>query len=103
MRCPWHTAWGGLADTIDDPAFEAARLSRKLPTAPVRRASGILFQPLTPAALADAVARVAQLGDADKLETFQRRLLRLDVSWAKPAARWEKILEAARYEAKGRL
>ena len=94
---------GGLADTIDDPEFEAVQLPRKHPAAPARRGSGILFTPLTPAALADAVARVAQLGDAAKLEPFQRRLLRLDVSWAKPAVRWEKILEAALYEAQGRL
>jgi len=93
---------GGLADTIDDPEFEAAHLRRPA-ASPARRATGVLFEPLSAAALVEAVARVARLGDTGKLETLERRLLRLDVSWAKPAARWEKILEAAAYEAKGRL
>jgi starch synthase len=94
---------GGLADTIDDPEFEAAHFPRKATASPPRKSTGILFTPLTPPALANAVARVAHLGDTGKLEAIQRRLLRLDVSWAKPAARWEKILEAASYEARGRL
>jgi len=93
---------GGLADTIADPEFEAVH-ELQGPVAPQRRATGILFEPLSAAALVDAVARVARLGDLGKLETLQRRLLRLDVSWAKPAALWEKILEIAAYEAKGRL
>jgi len=94
---------GGLADTIDDPEFEEARVPRRPVASAPRRATGILFEPLTPEALVEAVARVALLGDTGKLDALQRRLLRLDVSWAKPAARWEKILEAAAYEAKGRL
>ncbi|HTF32744.1 MAG TPA: glycogen/starch synthase [Myxococcota bacterium] len=94
---------GGLADTIDDPEFEAVHLPRKPATSPARRATGILFAPLTAAGLVEAVARVAHLGDRGQLEALQRRLLRLDVSWARPAARWEKILETAVYEAKGRL
>jgi len=94
---------GGLADTIEDPEFEAVQLPRKPAGSPVRRSTGVLFEPLTAAALVEAVARVARLGDSGKLEALQRRLLRLDVSWAKPAARWEKILEATANEAKGRL
>ncbi len=94
---------GGLADTIDDPEFEAVHLPHRPVPSPVRRPTGVLFAPLTAAALLEAVARVARLGDSGKLEALQRHLLRLDVSWAKPAARWEKVLEAAAYEAKGRL
>jgi starch synthase len=94
---------GGLADTIDDPEFEALHLSHRPAGSPARRASGILFEPLGVPALVEAVARVARLGDTGELEALQRRLLRLDVSWARPAARWERVLEAAAYEAKGRL
>lgn len=94
---------GGLADTIEDPGFDPKGGLRALSTAEERRATGIFVSPLTPDALAAAVARVGQLGDAGKLEAMQRRLLRLDVSWAKPAAQWERLLETTAHEAQGRL
>lgn len=76
---------GGLADTIEDGV------------------SGILFEPLDPAALAGAVDRAAALYRAEGVETVQRRLLSLDVSWAGPAMLWEQLLASAVREAARRV
>jgi len=88
---------GGLADTIHDPGPEA---TRRAPGR--RRMTGILFAPLAPETLVDAVERVARLGARGELEGVQERLLRLDVSWRRPAADWEALLVQACDEARTR-
>jgi starch synthase len=74
---------GGLQDTIED-----AR-------------TGVLFAPLSAGSLVDAAERGAELirtrGDA-----IVRRLLALDVSWGRPAARWERLLAAVAREGAAR-
>jgi starch synthase len=87
---------GGLADTIVDPGEGRGDDGWS-------RGTGILFSPLSPEMLAAAAERVARLAESGQLEAAQRRLLRLDVSWTRPAAQWEKLLETARREALGRL
>jgi starch synthase len=66
---------GGLSDTIVD------------------RESGILFEPLSAAALVAAVDRAAALAAERTPRALRRSLMSLDVSWAVPAARWEALLE----------
>jgi starch synthase len=66
---------GGLADTIVD------------------RESGILFEPLSAATLVAAVDRAAALAAERSPRALRRALMRIDVSWAGPAARWEALLE----------
>lgn len=76
---------GGLVDTIEDGV------------------SGLLFAPLTPAALAGAAERAARLLQEQGADKVARRLLGLDVSWREPAARYEAVLAAAAREARRRL
>ena len=66
---------GGLCDTIVD------------------RESGILFAPLSVAALVAAVDRAAAFTAERTPRALRRSLMGLDVSWAGPAARWEALLE----------
>jgi starch synthase len=66
---------GGLSDTIVD------------------RESGILFEPLSSAALVAAVGRAAALAAERTPRALRQSLMSLDVSWAGPAARWEALLE----------
>jgi starch synthase len=75
---------GGLSDTIVD------------------RESGILFAPLSAETLIQAAARGAALAAERGPLALRRSLLRLDVSWAAPAARWEALLEACVRQARGR-
>lgn len=76
---------GGLVDTIADGR------------------TGVLFAPLDPDALVAAVERAVAWLEADGAETVQRRLLALDVSWAGPAAEWDRLLAAVAREAAKRL
>jgi len=76
---------GGLVDTIRDGE------------------TGLLFSPLTPDALAAAANRAAKLFAARGAERVTRDLLRIDVSWARPAALWESELESVAREARGRI
>lgn len=76
---------GGLVDTIEDGV------------------TGVLFAPLTPAALAAAAERAARLLVNSEPDEVARRLLALDVSWREPAAAYESILAAASREARRRL
>jgi starch synthase len=76
---------GGFVDTIDDGV------------------TGILFEPLTPAALAAAVDRAAGLLAKRGALAVQRALLELDVSWAQPAAAWEAVLADVAREAAKRI
>jgi starch synthase len=76
---------GGLVDTIRDGE------------------TGILFQPLSPESLVAAAERAAQLVRTRGHERIVRELLRLDVSWARPAALWEAALEEVAREARGRI
>lgn len=76
---------GGLVDTIEDGA------------------TGVLFDPLTPAALADAVDRAAALLASRGVRNVQRALLALDVSWTEPAAEWERVLAEVAREAARRI
>ena len=76
---------GGLVDTIKDGE------------------SGLLFSPLTPEALAAAANRAAKLFAERGAERIARDLLRVDVSWSRPAALWEAELEAVAREARGRV
>jgi starch synthase len=72
---PVAHAVGGLVDTIEDGR------------------TGILFAPLTPEALADAVDRAAELYGRRGPAAVRAELLNLDVSWHRPAERWEAVLE----------
>jgi starch synthase len=74
---------GGLQDTIED-----AR-------------TGILFAPLTAEALVAAAERGAALLEEGGA-ALVRRLLALDVSWRRPAARWERLLAAVAREGAAR-
>ncbi len=76
---------GGLADTIRDGE------------------NGILFAPLSAENLVAAAERGAQLVRARGHERLLRELLRLDVSWARPAALWEAALEEVAREARARI
>jgi starch synthase len=74
---------GGLQDTIQDGE------------------TGILFAPLSADALVDATLRGAALVAA-RGPALVRRLLAQDVSWRRPAARWERVLAAVADEAAAR-
>jgi starch synthase len=76
---------GGFVDTIEDGE------------------TGILFEPLTPAAIAEAVDRAAALMRERSEVAVQRRLLSVDVSWATPAAAWERVFAAVAREAAQRI
>jgi starch synthase len=76
---------GGLADTIRDGE------------------TGILFAPLSAENLVAAAERAAQLVRTRGYERLLRELLRLDVSWARPAALWESALEQVAREARARI
>jgi len=76
---------GGLADTIRDGE------------------TGILFAPLSSENLVAAAERAAQLVRSRGYERLLRELLRLDVSWARPAALWEAALEEVAREARARI
>ena len=76
---------GGFVDTIEDGE------------------TGILFEPLTPAAIAEAVDRAAALMQERSEVAVQRRLLSVDVSWATPAAAWERVFAAVAREAAQRI
>jgi len=76
---------GGLVDTIRDGE------------------TGVLFAPLTPEALVAAASRAAKLVEERGQERIVRDLLRLDVSWSRPAALWEAVLEDVVREARARL
>lgn len=75
---------GGLVDTIRDAE------------------TGILFSPLTPHELIEAVERGVALIERRSSSGLSAELARLDVSWAEPARRWEELLVAATQEARGR-
>jgi starch synthase len=74
---------GGLQDTIEDGE------------------TGILFAPLSAETLVEAALRGAALV-AGRGPSLVRRLLALDVSWRRPAARWERLLAAVAREAAAR-
>ncbi len=76
---------GGLADTIRDGE------------------TGILFSPLDAQTLVAAAERAAALVRKRGHEKLVRELLKLDVSWARPAALWEAALEEVAREARGRI
>jgi len=76
---------GGLGDTIDDGR------------------TGILFEPLAPEALVQAVERAVDLLRVEGVLAVQRRLLSLDVSWKAPAERWERVFADVRREAARRV
>ena len=76
---------GGLVDTIRDGE------------------TGVLFAPLTPEGLVSAASRAAKLVEERGQERIVRDLLRLDVSWSRPAALWEAVLEDVAREARARL
>jgi starch synthase len=76
---------GGFIDTIEDGV------------------TGILFEGLTSDAIADAVDRAAALLEKRGALAVQRALLELDVSWAQPAAAWERLLATVAREAGKRI
>jgi starch synthase len=76
---------GGLVDTIRDGE------------------TGVLFSPLTPDALVAAADRAAKLVAERGLDRVVRELLRLDVSWSRPAVEWEAMLEDVAREARLRI
>ena len=62
--------------------------------------TGVLFEPLSVDALVAAVERATALLARDGV-SLVRRLLALDVSWRRPAERWERALAAVAAEARG--
>ena len=76
---------GGLADTIKDGE------------------TGVLFSPLSPDAIVSGATRAAKLVEERGHERVVRDLLRLDVSWARPAALWEATLEGVARDARARV
>ncbi|HEY4223950.1 MAG TPA: glycogen/starch synthase [Myxococcota bacterium] len=97
---PVAHATGGLVDTIQDPWLAPTRAGTDA-FDPWRRATGVLFSPLTPENLVFGVDRVAKLGA--RLPEIQKRLLSLDVSWDGPASSWAAVLTEVEHEAKLRL
>jgi starch synthase len=81
---PIAHAVGGLRDTIRDGE------------------TGILFPKLSVQALVDAVERGVAL-QIEQGPNLIRKLLRLDVSWKRPAAQWAKQLAAVAAEAATRV
>ena len=63
--------------------------------------TGVLFEPLTVAALVAAAERATALLARDGTALL-RQLLRTDVSWRRPAERWERALEAVAVEGAAR-
>lgn len=86
---------GGLADTIVPPRRHAGGLDWS-------SASGVLLSPLSLETLVAAARSVSELADAKGLAALRRRLMALDVSWGRPAERWERVLEKVRREARSR-
>lgn len=82
---PVAHAVGGLRDTIVDGE------------------TGILFAPLSAAALVEAVDRADAVFATRGKPVVARDLMRLDVSWRKPARRWERLLRRVAGEATARL
>ena len=80
---PIAHAVGGLRDTIR------------------HEETGVLFTPLTVDALVAAAERGAALLARDSV-ALVRRLLSTDVSWRKPALRWERVLNAVAAEGAAR-
>jgi starch synthase len=75
---------GGFVDTIEDGV------------------SGVLFDPLEPAALVAATRRATGMLTAPGAEALRESLLRLDVSWRESARHWEALLvDALRGRAHG--
>ncbi len=81
---PIAHAVGGLRDTIIDGQ------------------TGILFDDLGVESLTTAVDRGAELR-LEQGPLLERQLLRKDVSWRRPAARWEKELRAVASESQARV
>jgi starch synthase len=82
---PVAHAVGGLCDTIRDGE------------------TGVLFSPLSAAALIEAAERGAAMLAAPRGSEKIRELLALDVSWDKPAEEWERVLVAVAGEAAARV
>ena len=99
---PVAHATGGLVDTIQDPWLSPMRAGTDAHD-PWRRATGVLFSPLTPENLVLGVDRVAKLAAGGRLPEVQKRLLALDVSWDGPAQSWAAVLTEVQHEAKLRL
>jgi starch synthase len=99
---PIAHATGGLVDTIHDPWFLPVRTGTDNHD-PWRRATGVLFAPLTTESLVFAVERLKKLGEGERLRDVQRRLLGLDVSWEGPAQTWLSLLHEVVVESKKRL
>jgi starch synthase len=98
---PVAHATGGLVDTINDPWLAPVRAGTDAHD-PWRRATGVLFSPLTPENLVQGVDRVAKLAASGRLPDVQKRLLGLDVSWDGPAQSWLAVLTEVQAEAKRR-
>ncbi|MFI5316351.1 MAG: hypothetical protein ACHQ6T_11670, partial [Myxococcota bacterium] len=65
--------------------------------------TGVLFAPLTPDGICGAAERAAELIAERGQERVVRELLRLDVSWSRPAALWETALDEVAREARARI
>lgn len=98
---PVAHATGGLVDTIHDPWAQPARTGTDA-FDPWRRATGVLFSPLSPENLVLGVERVRKLAEGGKLAEVQKRLLQLDVSWDGPAQSWAALFQDVVAEARKR-
>jgi starch synthase len=99
---PVAHATGGLVDTIHDPWLSPTRAGTDA-FDPWRRATGVLFSPLTAENLVLGVERVHKIAAGGRLPEVQKRLLSLDVSWDGPGGSWAAVLSDVVSEAKRRL
>lgn len=88
---PIAHAVGGLRDTI-----QCERVQGMIDW---ERSTGILFSPLSPESIENAVAELADLGRVGQLAAVQQKLMSLDVSWNQAAEKYEQILALAQQEA----
>ena len=88
---PIAHAVGGLRDTIT--------CTRNKGLIDWDESNGILFSPLSPESIENAVAELADLGRTGKLPEIQKKVMSLDVSWNVAAEKYERLLAEARQEA----
>lgn len=91
---PIAHAVGGLRDTI--------ACVRNQGLMDWNQSTGILFSPLAPESIENAVAELADLGRTGQLPEIQKKVMGLDVSWNVAAEKYEGIFTQAHQDACGR-
>lgn len=80
---PIAHAVGGLRDTI--------QCERNQGMVDWEHSNGILFSPLAPESIENAVAELADLGRSGQLSAVQQKLMSIDVSWQPAAQKYEQL------------